>query len=139
MPRSNTMRSPLRRSVVDAMAGVPFPRQFGRTALCGTSTRLTAGWLTNGKSANRRRDIGGIPIAEIGKDRVCQRAGEVSPYPRLVPQIMRLAVASMEPRKGAEQPRVALCRHDGVKLGKARGIEVLVRRAPRLDVARQQR
>src|SRR4051794_19809925 len=63
---------------------IPFPRQFGRTAMCGTSTRLTAGWLTNGKSGNRRRDIGRIPIAEIGEDRVRQRAVEVSPYARLV-------------------------------------------------------
>jgi len=39
---------------------------------------------------------------------VRQRALEVGPDPRLVAQILRLAVAAVEPRKGTEQPRVAL-------------------------------
>ena len=44
----------------------------------------------------------------------------------------RLAVAPVEPGKGAEQPRVALRRHDGVQFGETGGVEAVVR--PR-DVA----
>src|SRR5258706_1199628 len=68
-----------------------------------------------------------------------QRTREVGPDSRLVAQILRLAIAAVEPRKGTEQPRVALRRHDGIELGKLSRIEAIVRRAPRLDIARQQR
>src|SRR5260370_36011944 len=54
-------------------------------------------------------------------------------------QILRLAVAAVEPRKGTEQPRVALCRHDGVKVGETSRIEGVVGGAPRLDITRQER
>src|SRR4051794_22277004 len=113
-----------------------FPRQFGRTSMCGPPVSLAARWLTSGKSGNRGRDIRRIPIAQIGENRVRQRAIEVGPDSWLVPQILRLAVASVQPCKGAEQPRVALRRHDGIELGEGCGIESLVCRAPRLDVAR---
>ena len=52
---------------------------------------------------------------------------------------MRLAVAAVEPRKGPEQSRVALRRHDRIELGKLSRIEAVVSGAPRLDIARQQR
>ena len=68
-----------------------------------------------------------------------QRTVQVGPDPRLVAQILRLAVAAVEPGEGAEQARVSLRRHDGVKLGEAGGIELPVGCAARLDVAGQQR
>jgi hypothetical protein len=52
---------------------------------------------------------------------------------------MRLAVATVEPGEDAEQFRVPLRRHDGVELGELGRVEAVVGRAPRLDVARQQR
>src|SRR6266699_866725 len=54
-------------------------------------------------------------------------------------QILRVAVAPVEPGKGAEQPGISLCRHDGVKRGETGRIERVVGRAPRLDIATQQR
>jgi len=54
-------------------------------------------------------------------------------------QILRLAVAPVEPRKGAEQPCVALRRHQRINLGESSRIERIVGRAPCLDVAGQER
>jgi hypothetical protein len=70
---------------------------------------------------------------------MCQRTREIGPDSWLVAQILRLAIAAVEPRKGAEQPRVALRRHDGIELGKLSRIEAVVTGTPRLDIARQQR
>ena len=39
---------------------------------------------------------------------MCQRTRQIGPDSRLVAQILRLVVAAVEPRKGPEQPRVAL-------------------------------
>src|SRR5882724_782482 len=117
------------------MAVFPLPEQpcpaNGGTACC----RLRAGWLTTGKSGNRRGDVGRIPFPECRQGRVSQRTTEIGPDPGLVAQILRLAVAPVEPRKGAEQAGVPLRRHDGVELGKARRIEADVGGAARLDVA----
>src|SRR5712664_3976817 len=68
-----------------------------------------------------------------------QRTREIGPDSRLVAQILRFAIAAVEPCKGTEQPRVALRRHDGIELGKLSRIEAVVSGAPRLDIARQQR
>ncbi len=54
-------------------------------------------------------------------------------------QILRLAVTPVEPGKGAEQPGISLCRHDGIKLGETGRIERVVGRAPGPDIAHQQR
>src|SRR5213080_4409131 len=68
---------------------------------------------------------------------MCQRTSEIGPDSRLVAQILRLAIAAVESRKGPEQPRVALRRHDGIELGKLGRGEAVVRGAPRLYIARQ--
>src|SRR3954468_11368429 len=69
-------------------------------------------WLTAGKSSpesgSRRRDVGEVPVAQRAKCGMCERTLEVSPDPRLVAQIVRLAIAAVEAGKGAEQARVAL-------------------------------
>ena len=57
---------------------------------------------------NRRGDVGQIPLACARQHGMCQRTRQISPDARLVAQILRLAVAAVEPRKGTEQPRVAL-------------------------------
>jgi len=57
---------------------------------------------------NRRGDVGQIPLARARQHGMCQRTREIGPDSRLVAQILRLAVAAVEPRKGPEQPRVAL-------------------------------
>src|SRR5215472_16818609 len=70
---------------------------------------------------------------------VRQRTHQIAPDPRLVPQILRLAVAAVEPCKGSEKPGVALRRHHRVDLGEASRIEAVVGHVPCLDVTRQQR
>ena len=68
-----------------------------------------------------------------------QRTAQVGPDPGLVAQILRLAVAPVEPGEGAEQAGIPLRRHDGVKLGKAGRVELAIGRAARPDVAGQKR
>ena len=67
-----------------------------------------------------------------------QRTAQIGPDPGLVAKILRLAVAPVEPGKGAEQTCVSLRRHDGVELGETGRIEIGVGRAARADVAGQQ-
>jgi len=55
-----------------------------------------------------------------------QRPVKVGPDPRLVLEILRLAVAPVEPGEGAEQAGIPLRRHDGVELGEAGRIEAFV-------------
>src|SRR4051794_1073511 len=76
----------------------------GRT-LC---SRIRRGWLTGCKLRNGRRHMLVIPGAKFRQCRMRQRAAEIIPDSRLMFQIMRLAVAAVEPRKGAEQPRIPL-------------------------------
>src|SRR5215470_6872199 len=133
MPRSNTTRSPLRRSTVFVMALIPVAKWTGRTRRAAPPVRVRPVRLTSGKSGSRRRHVGRIPLPEIGERRVRQRAVEVGPDPGLVTQILRLAVAPVQPRKGAEQPRVALRRHQGIQRREISGIEGGVGFATRLD------
>src|SRR3954447_5697875 len=117
----------------------PSPTAVAPSAKGQLWRRLRARSLTTRKLPNWRRYVEFVPPPEPRKRGVSQRTAEIGPDPRLMAQILRLAVAPVEPRKCPEQPRVALRRHDGVKLGERRGIEGLVGRAPRLDVAREQR
>src|SRR5205814_4833247 len=87
------------------------PCRFGMAG-----SRLNAGWLTGGKSGNRRRHVGGIPLAKCRQRRMRQRAVQAGPDPGLVAQILRLAVPPVEPGEGAEQAGISVRRHDGVKL-----------------------
>src|SRR5205085_10878539 len=135
-PHSYTPRLHLRRSVgVDLPSPIaPAPPAKGQL-----SRRLRAGSLTTSKLPDWRRYVEFVPLPDPRKRGVSQRTAEIGPDPRLMAQILRFAVAPIEPRESPEQARVALCRHDGVKLGEHRSIEGLVGRAPRLDVAREQR
>src|SRR4051794_41732429 len=99
-------------------------------------------WLTAGKSSpesgSRRRDVGEVPVAQRAKCGMCERTLEVSPDPRLVAQIVRLAIAAVEAGKRAEQARVGLRRHDCIEIGgDGRGAN-FVARAARPSVERQQ-
>src|SRR5262249_55469417 len=68
----------------------------------------TGALLTAGKSGARRRDVGEVPVAQMGERRMRQRPVEIGPDARLVAQILRLAVAAVEAGKGAEQARIPL-------------------------------
>ncbi|EEF22322.1 conserved hypothetical protein, partial [Ricinus communis] len=95
--------------------------------------QIRHGWLTEGKSGSRRRHVGGIPSAKFRQRGMGERAAQIGPDPRLVAEILRLAIAAVEPGEGAEQAGVTLRRHDGVEFGKPGGIEIAVCRASRLD------
>src|SRR4029450_9607506 len=101
MPRSNTTRSPLRRSTVFVMALIPVAEWTGRTRRAAPPARLRPVRLTSGKSGTRRRHVGRIPLPEIGERGVRQRAVEVGPDPRLVTQILRLFRPPVYPPQGA--------------------------------------
>src|SRR5260370_26574717 len=48
------------------------------------------------------RHMGNIPCVERLQCRMTQRALQICPYPRQVTQVLRLAVAHVQPRKYAE-------------------------------------
>ena len=64
-------------------------------------------------------------------DGMRQRALQIGPYPRDVTQILRLAVAPVEPREDAEDLGGALRRQRGVGLDEDRRLEIRVGLAPR--------
>src|SRR5262249_52837291 len=137
MPRSKVTRSPLLRSLLAMLFCSKRPN--GRSRLGRPQTwrgGLTAGkfGLDRGIMRNLRlgwrRNMGRIPSLHRLEFRMRQRAGEIGPDARLVFQILRFAVAAVEPREGAEQPRVALGRHDGIERGEAGRIEIHVSFAP---------
>src|SRR5437868_2419112 len=95
-------------------------RSRARSMAC---SRLRPGRLTSGKSGNWRRHVGGVPFANAGQRRVRQRTVQIGPDPGLVAQILRLAVAAVEPGEDAEQLCVSLGGHDRIKPGEAGRIE----------------
>src|SRR5882757_2682937 len=95
IPRSNVTRSPLRRSATMVLLQ-PSSRRAPRAPGQGWLD-IREGRLTTGESGDRRGDVGGVPLPNLGKRRVGQRAAEVSPDSGLVAQILRLAVAPVEP------------------------------------------
>src|SRR3569832_262053 len=103
--------------------------------------RIDGGWLTTSKSGAEsgscfwRRNVRLVPSADASQLRMGQRARQVSPDPRLMAQILRLAVAPVAPGESAKQPRDSLCRHDRVAFGEGGRIEGVVGGVPRLDVA----
>src|SRR5262245_41957730 len=56
----------------------------------------------------RRRNVGVVPLLQIAHRRMNQRAAQVAPYARDVTEILRFAVAPVEPRENAEDFRGAL-------------------------------
>src|SRR5690242_1023633 len=96
-------------------------------------TQLTKSWEPGVNLG--RRHVGLIPSARRHQGRVCERPVEVGPDPRLMFEILRLAVAAVEPSKGAEQPRVALSRHDGIVRREVGRVKILAGYALCLDVA----
>src|SRR5579864_8051944 len=67
--------------------------------------------------------IGGIPIGEQAECRMRQRALQIVRYARHVKQVLRLAVAAVEPGENAEDFGRALRRQRRIKLGEAGGVE----------------
>src|SRR3954469_25200578 len=128
VPRSKVIRSPLRRSVTM----MPILSRSADTAEGRTfAGRLKAAWLTGCKSRNRLGQMRTVPGTHHRQRRMFQRTHQIAPDPRLMLQIVRLAIAPVEPREGAEQPRVPLCREDRVVFGESGGIEGSVIRPAR--------
>ena len=67
-----------------------------------------------------------------------QRATQVAPYARHMAQILRLAVALLEPREDAEDLGRALRRERRIDLREQLGIEAVIGRVPLSQIARQQ-
>src|SRR5437764_1114970 len=68
--------------------------------------------------------MGNIPRVERLQCRMAQRALQISPHPRQVTQVLRLAVAHVEPRKYAEDFARALGGKRHVYLDELRGIKL---------------
>src|ERR1700733_10662246 len=83
---------------------------FGIIASDPAAARFGPSYISGGH-------IGGIPIGEHAERGMRQRALQVIPYARRVPQILRLAVAAVEPGEDAENFCGALRRQRRIKLG----------------------
>ena len=70
------------------------------------------------------RHMGNIPGIERFQGRVTERALQISPYPRHVTQVLRLAVAQIEAREDAENLAGALRGKRDVGLDERSGIEI---------------
>src|SRR4051812_5637638 len=54
------------------------------------------------RRSHGRRHVLRVPVAQLGQRRMGQRTLQVAPYPRDVSDVLRLAVAAVEPREDAE-------------------------------------
>src|SRR6202163_2349492 len=91
------------------------------------------------QSGRRRcRNVLAVPVVERRQRRMRQRTLQVAPYARHVTQILRLAVAGVEPRKDAEDLAGALRRQRDVDLDELRAVEVRVGRSPPAQIPAQQ-
>src|SRR5581483_57689 len=132
------------------MSGLPstFTRGFGIASVSGrmrvpkpaASTMAVRGIVRDGAMSSfsdglQRRHIRRVPGLQRCQGWMFQRALEIAPYARDVTQILRLAVAAIEPREDAEDLRRALRREGGIEPRELRRVECRVRRAPRAHVA----
>src|ERR1700732_2903279 len=83
------------------------------------------------------RNVRGVPVVERRQRRMRQRTLQVAPYARHVTQILRLAVAKLEPREDAEDLAGALCRERDVELDELRAVEIRIGRAAPAQIAAQ--
>src|SRR6516165_9544003 len=75
-------------------------------------------------SGGQGRHVGNIPRVERLQCGMTQRALQIGPYPRQVTQVLRLAVAHVQPCKYAEDFARALGGERHVNLDELRGIKV---------------
>src|SRR5260370_33604949 len=76
------------------------------------------------------RNVLAVPVVERRQRRMRQRTLQVAPYARHVTQILRLAVAPVEPRKDAEDLAGALRRERDVELDELCAVEVRIGGSP---------
>ena len=79
----------------------------------------------------RRRHVLAVPVPQRRQRRMRQRALQIAPYPRDVSDVLRLAVAAVEPREDAEDFRSALRRKRGVEPDELGRLEIGVDLAAR--------
>ena len=72
-----------------------------------------------------------VERAQLGQRRVPRRALQIVTYARQMLQILRLAVAPVEPHENADDLGIALRRHDRIGLVETGAVES---RASRLDI-----
>src|ERR1700681_1601762 len=84
------------------------------------------------------RNVLAVPVVERYQRRMRQRTLQVAPYARHVTQILRLAVAGVEPCKDAEDLAGALRRERNVELDELRAVEVRIGRPPPAQIPAQQ-
>src|SRR4030095_10843977 len=80
-----------------------------------------------------------IPLFEDRLGWVGKRALQIAPYARHMSQILRLAVAGVEPGENPQDLAGALCRERDVALDEGRPVEVGLPGVAALDVAAEQR
>src|SRR5260370_28946050 len=84
------------------------------------------------------RNVLAVPVVERRQRWMRQRTLKVAPYARHVTQILRLAVAPVEPRKNAEDLARALRRQRHVEPDELRAVEIAIGCSPPAQIAAQQ-
>src|SRR5271156_5343789 len=92
---------------------------FGIIALDPAAARFAPSYIPGGH-------IGGIPIGEQAERGVRQGALQIVPYAGHVTQVLRLAVATVEAGKDAEDFCRALRRQRRIELGEAGSVEFCI-------------
>src|SRR5215217_5178148 len=82
--------------------------------------------------------VGVVPCFELSELRMGKRPAQVTPYPRLMTQILRLAVARVESGENAEDLGGSLRTHQGIERDELAEIEITLGDAPALRVAAEQ-
>src|SRR5580704_15992352 len=124
LPLNGRMRVPSPAANTNALFGIIAPDP--------AAARFAPSYIAGGH-------IGGIPIGEHAERRMRQGALQVVPYAGHVTQVLRLAVATVEAGKDAEDFGRALRRQGRIKLGEAGGVEFRIVLEAGADVAAEQR